>query len=50
MGQTRDNDNLMRQINENLRRVYRDEVSEEVPDKFLQLLNKLKEQDKQDGS
>ncbi|WP_159963789.1 NepR family anti-sigma factor [Profundibacterium mesophilum] len=35
----------MRQIDENLRRVYREEPVEEVPDRFKDLLNRLKEQD-----
>ena len=36
---------LVRQIDENLRRVYDEAVAEEVPDRFRQLLEKLKEQD-----
>lgn len=49
MGQPHDPASLMRQIDENLRRVYRDEPVEEVPDKFAKLLEKLKEQDTKNG-
>ncbi len=35
-----------RQIDENLRRVYQQMVEESVPDKFMQLLQQLKEQDR----
>ncbi len=38
----------MRQIDENLRRVYQEAASEEVPDRFQQLLKRLKEQDRQE--
>ncbi len=48
MGQSRDPSSLMRQIDENLRRVYRDELPEDVPDKFSELLRKLREQDRAD--
>lgn len=48
MGQPRDPSSLMRQIDENLRRVYRDEVPGDVPDKFAELLRKLREQDRAD--
>lgn len=37
--------NVMRQIDENLRRVYKDERTEDVPERFKELLRKLKEQD-----
>lgn len=37
----------MKQIDENLRRVYREVETEDVPDRFKLLLAKLKEQDKQ---
>ncbi|AMY71736.1 NepR family anti-sigma factor [Frigidibacter mobilis] len=36
-----------RQIDENLRRVYQQMVEEAVPDKFMQLLQQLKEQDRE---
>ncbi len=35
----------MRQIDENLRRVYDETASEAVPDRFQKLLDKLKERD-----
>jgi len=34
-----------RQIDENLRRVYQDKVEEELPDRFKDLLEKLKQQE-----
>ncbi|MFD2440543.1 transcriptional regulator [Paracoccus kondratievae] len=36
---------IQKQIDENLRRVYEQDVSQQVPDKFLQLLEKLREQE-----
>ena len=36
---------FMRQIDENLRRVYEEAASEAVPERFQELLKKLKEQD-----
>ena len=33
------------QIDENLRRVYREKVEEEVPDRFQQLIEQLRRQD-----
>ncbi len=38
----------MRQIDENLRHVYREKTDEAIPDRFLKLLEQLREQDKQD--
>ncbi|WP_255509449.1 NepR family anti-sigma factor [Oceaniovalibus sp. ACAM 378] len=35
----------MKQIDENLRRVYREVEKNEVPDRFKDLLNKLREQE-----
>ncbi|QFU10210.1 hypothetical protein PARPLA_00225 [Rhodobacteraceae bacterium THAF1] len=37
---------VMRQIDENLRRVYMDQQDDDIPDRFKSLLQKLKEQDK----
>ena len=37
---------VMRQIDENLRRVYQEAANEEIPDRFQQLLERLKEQDR----
>lgn len=34
-----------KQIDENLRRVYEQDVTEQVPDRFLDLLKKLREQE-----
>ncbi|MDO5529628.1 MAG: NepR family anti-sigma factor [Paracoccus sp. (in: a-proteobacteria)] len=36
---------LEKQIDENLRRVYQRETEQEVPDRFLDLLQKLREQE-----
>ena len=36
---------IEKQIDENLRRVYEQDTSDEIPDRFLQLLDKLKQQD-----
>jgi len=36
---------LEQQIEENLRRVYQQNMEEDVPDRFKQLLSKLKSQD-----
>ena len=36
---------VMRQIDENLRRVYFENQEDDVPDRFKQLLSKLKEQE-----
>ena len=36
---------FMRQIDENLRRVYEETAREDVPDRFQKLLQRLKEQD-----
>tara|TARA_R110000796_G_scaffold9645_8_gene32865 strand:+ start:6297 stop:6491 length:195 start_codon:yes stop_codon:yes gene_type:complete len=43
------NDERERFIDENLRRVYDETVEEGIPDKFKDLLNQLKEQDKKIG-
>ena len=37
--------NFMRQIDENLRRVYRQDEEGEIPDRFQDLLQKLKSQE-----
>lgn len=34
--------NVNEQIDENLRRVYQDALSEDLPDKFLELIERLK--------
>lgn len=48
MTQKRDNrpkSELERQIDENLRRVYEEDATQELPEQLLALLNKLKEQE-----
>ncbi|MFN3524848.1 MAG: NepR family anti-sigma factor [Paracoccus sp. (in: a-proteobacteria)] len=35
---------MEKQIDENLKRVYEQDATDEVPDRFLELLQKLKEQ------
>jgi len=39
-------DNLDRQIDENLRRLFHEKLEEGVPERFEQLLRKLREQDR----
>lgn len=48
MSQEKKSSNVMRQIDENLRRVYKDDQPDEVPDRFRELLDRLKAQDKPD--
>ena len=36
---------MEQQIDENLRRVYEQDTKEEIPDRLLELLQKLREQD-----
>lgn len=36
---------IEKQIDENLRRVYEEKSSEKIPDRFLELLKKLREQE-----
>ncbi|ALG91981.1 MULTISPECIES: NepR family anti-sigma factor [Actibacterium] len=40
---------LEEQIDENLRRVYQQKLEEDVPDRFKELLEQLKEQDSHHG-
>ncbi|WP_304616010.1 NepR family anti-sigma factor [Paracoccus sp. (in: a-proteobacteria)] len=35
---------MEKQIDENLKRVYEQDATDEIPDRFLELLQKLKEQ------
>lgn len=46
MGDKRDRQALKATIEENLRKVYQDALAEEVPDRFKQLLEQLKQQGK----
>lgn len=36
---------IEKQIDENLKRVYEQDANDEIPDRFLELLDKLKKQD-----
>ena len=45
MSKKSSSDNMTRQIDENLRRVYKETVEEEIPERFQQLLQKLKERE-----
>ena len=45
MAEEPDKSALRTQINENLRRVYEDALNEDVPDKFKELLDKLKQKE-----
>lgn len=45
MAQEHSKSNLERQIEENLRRVYQKTVEEDVPDRFRNLLEQLREQE-----
>ncbi|KKK95880.1 hypothetical protein LCGC14_2668380 [marine sediment metagenome] len=45
MTEEKDVSKVMRQIDENLRRVYRQAEAEDVPDRFKDLLARLKQQD-----
>ncbi|MTH78270.1 NepR family anti-sigma factor [Paracoccus aestuariivivens] len=36
---------IEKQIDENLKRVYEQDVTQKIPDKFLELLDKLREQE-----
>lgn len=47
MSQDKESDKLKSLIDENLKRVYQDALQEEVPDKFKQLLQQLR--DKESG-
>ncbi len=50
MAHDSENDNVRRQIDENLRRVYQEKVEEQLPDRFKDLLEKLKAQEKNGGA
>lgn len=45
-----DNSKQARLIDDNLKRVYNDMLTEEIPDRFLNLLDQLKQQDQPDKS
>ena len=46
MSKDKKTSSVMRQIDENLRRVYFDPQEDDIPDRFQQLLQQLKEKDK----
>ena len=48
MTKEKNTSNVMKQIDENLRRVYRQAEPEDVPDRFKELLDRLKAQDSAD--
>ncbi|WP_321364656.1 NepR family anti-sigma factor [uncultured Celeribacter sp.] len=48
MAQQKPKPNLDEQIEMNLKKVYQKTLEEEVPDRFLELLEQLKEQDMRD--
>ncbi|WP_380058013.1 NepR family anti-sigma factor [Falsihalocynthiibacter sp. SS001] len=45
MAQNKPSPEMQRQIDENLKRVFQQTADEELPDRFKELLDKLKEQD-----
>lgn len=49
MAHDSENDNVRRQIDENLRRVYQEKVEEELPDRFKLLLEQLKQKEQNGG-
>ena len=49
MSKDKKTSSVMRQIDENLRRVYFENQEEDIPDRFKDLLSKLKDQDKRDA-
>ncbi|GGL97811.1 NepR family anti-sigma factor [Pseudooceanicola nanhaiensis] len=50
MAHDSENDNVRRQIDENLRRVYQEKVEEDLPDRFKQLLEQLKAKEDNGGA
>lgn len=49
MGSSKPDKRLAQQIDENLRKVYQQDSEPEMPDRFLKLLEQLKDQDTPDG-
>ncbi|MDQ2094972.1 NepR family anti-sigma factor [Rhodalgimonas zhirmunskyi] len=49
MGSSKPKSRLEQQIDENLRKVYQQDAEPEMPDRFMKLLEQLKEQDTPDG-
>ncbi|MCZ4353960.1 NepR family anti-sigma factor [Roseovarius aestuarii] len=50
MGKEQPNARTLQQIDDNLRRVFREKVEEELPDRFKDLLAQLKQQDDSSGT
>ncbi|KGM50400.1 NepR family anti-sigma factor [Pseudooceanicola atlanticus] len=49
MAHDSENDNVRRQIDENLKRVFQEKVEEDLPDRFKMLIEQLKQQDSGDN-
>ena len=49
MDRNQENAKAQEQIDENLRKVYQKTLQEEVPDRFMSLLQQLRDQDTHDG-
>ncbi len=49
MAETRDNTKQAQVIDDNLKRVYQDMLDEGVPDRFMELLDQLKQQDSEEA-
>lgn len=49
MGRTQPKSQLAQQIDENLKKVYKEEAERDMPDRFTKLLQQLKEQEANDG-
>lgn len=45
MAHDSENEHVLRQIDENLKRVYQEKLDEDLPDRFKMLLEQLKKQD-----
>ncbi|WP_407494519.1 NepR family anti-sigma factor [Pseudooceanicola sp. MF1-13] len=45
MAHDSENEHVLRQIDENLKRVYQQKLDEDLPDRFKMLLDQLKKQD-----
>ncbi|MBY6164594.1 hypothetical protein SAMN05421762_0566 [Pseudooceanicola nitratireducens] len=45
MAHDNENEHVLRQIDENLKRVYQQNLEEDLPDRFKQLLDQLKKQE-----
>ena len=50
MAHDSENEHVLRQIDENLKRVYQQKLEEDLPDRFKLLLDQLKKQDSGGGA